>query len=289
MREHTGRPMKAVADPGSAIGRLASRLREARSRRVLSRADIAELIGCSESTIQRAEAGRTPPTLAIIQGYARVCGLDSEELLALRLAARRTRGGTARRSLTQAPSLKLVRSVEDLGAALVRAYELNDRPSARVMAQRAERRYRATRLYAPLSRSTAWRIATRKSLPASADTLRAYLLAVGVAERAFPDWVSAWNRVRERERRRELRGRAAEAAEVERRTLNGDPAEAERRMRAAGLVPVTRYPGFRTPWAARCERCGSLSRYRLARVVENTERPCPACRRTTAATDHPAV
>ncbi|MCD9145684.1 helix-turn-helix domain-containing protein [Streptomyces albireticuli] len=266
MQQPRGRPMRDISAPQCVVGELAGLLRDSRRRTGLSRADLAQKIGRSLSTIQRAEAGETPPGLAVIQGYTRICGLDSAEVDKQWRAARRSLQGYARRTLTQAPRLNLIRNDHELGAALVRVWEENDEPSARAMARRAEQRYLSTREFALLSKNTAWRITKRRTLPSSEATLKAYLFACDVPERYFDEWVHSWRRVRER-RKQEAAQRevAAVAEERERNRYTGSEARAY--MRAVGLLPTERYPGATAPWAARCVRCEELSRHRLASVV----------------------
>ncbi|MEV4975966.1 hypothetical protein [Streptomyces scopuliridis] len=90
------------------------------------------------------------------------------------------------------------------------------------MEYRTEGRYEE---FAPLSRSAAWRIATRQTLPSSVWILQAFLVASEVPERAFPDWVAAWTRVSGREKRvavqRKTVAKAAEGRKATRVTAAG--------------------------------------------------------------------
>ncbi|MFE4540258.1 helix-turn-helix transcriptional regulator [Streptomyces scopuliridis] len=270
MRSGKGRPMKAVSE--NAIGKLADRLRDGRKKNSLTRAQVAGSLGCSVSTVQRAEAGHTLPSLATAHGYSRLCDLDPAEIEALWKDAHRYLVGHTRRSLTQAPHLNLVRSADELAAALVRVYEINDRPSARTMEDRAELRYTE---FAPLSRSTAWRIATRQTLPSSVRILQAFLVACEVPERAFPAWVAAWARVSAREKRIAARRKAEAVTAESRKAIRVTAAEARERLRAAGFTAAEKYPGHRVPWTVLCDPCQSLSRIRLSSLDNGTR--CPVC------------
>ncbi|MEV5138918.1 helix-turn-helix transcriptional regulator [Streptomyces syringium] len=258
--------MRDISAPQCAIGELAGFLRDSRKRTGFSRADFAQKIGRSLSTIQRAEAGETPPSIVVIQGYTRICGLDSTEVDKQWRAARRSLHGYARRTLTQAPRLNLIRNDHELGAALVRVWEENDEPSARAMARRVEQRYLSTREFALLSKNTAWRIAKRRTLPSSEETLKAYLFACDVPERYFDDWVHAWRRVRGRTKHAAAQRETAAAAEARARNRYTG-SEARAHMLAAGLSPTERYPGATAPWTVRCMRCEALSRHRLTSVI----------------------
>ncbi|MEV0186663.1 helix-turn-helix transcriptional regulator [Streptomyces sp. NPDC050625] len=259
----------------SDVGKLAIFLRDCRRKSGFSRADLAEKVGCSISTIQRAESGKTPPSALVLHGYIRVCGLDPNEVDKKWRLARRTLKGTAHRTLTQAPRLSLIRDSHEFGAALVRIWEESDKPSARTMADRTERRYLESRDLAPLSKNTAWRIANRRTLPSSEEALKAYLFACDVPQRSFPNWIQVWRRVRERREQSLPQGEVA-AVEAEARLRSRiTAAEAKAHMMAVGLTPVERYPGATLPWAAQCNRCRTLSRYRLSSVLEG--QGCRVC------------
>ncbi|MEU9214177.1 helix-turn-helix transcriptional regulator [Streptomyces sp. NPDC048415] len=95
--------MTPILDPRNGPGRLALELRRARSRRGLTRQELADWIGRSVATVQRAEAGHTRPSWSVVKDIARACWLS--------IAAIETLGkGASGHStpLTEAPHLKLV-------------------------------------------------------------------------------------------------------------------------------------------------------------------------------------
>ncbi|MGW2602400.1 helix-turn-helix domain-containing protein [Streptomyces klenkii] len=263
--QRPGRPLKHVPDPDHDVGRLAERLRRARARSGLTRAQVAFRIHRSTATVQRAEAGRTCPTWPVTREYAVVCDVDIEEAESLWKAARRPPGSVR---LTPAPRLALVRSAADLAAALVRVHEENSRPSLRRMEERAEARAKE---FTPLSRMSAWRIVNRQLLPSSVRQLCAYLVACQVPEESFPAWIRAWHGVRAYEKSL-APARPAGGAREHRWIVM---AKARETMQERGLRPLDSYPGEHTPWAARCLGCGQLSRFRLASVREGAG--CPVC------------
>ncbi|KOG75620.1 MULTISPECIES: helix-turn-helix domain-containing protein [Streptomyces] len=254
--------MAPVLTPNHGAGRLALELRRARSRRDLSRPELAHKIGRSLTTVQRAEAGRIRPPWPVIRDIAAVCGMDLDT--AEDLWRKAGRPGRTRR--TEAPLLSLVRTPGDLAAVLRRAWEDDGAPSLRTMEARAER---LARTYAPLSRMSAWRIRERKQTLSSLHQLYAYLIACEVAEEDFPAWEQAWRRAGHHEERSPRP--AARAGQ--RRTTSLDRAAAL--MRQAGLLPCEPFPGRHTPWTARCRSCGKLSRYKFSQVLEGTS--CPVC------------
>jgi transcriptional regulator with XRE-family HTH domain len=275
MKRQVGRPTADILRPDKAKGALALVLRQGRERRGLTRRQTAWHIGCSLSTIQRAEAGERPPSDSVLRGYIRVCGLPAEEVTYKWRRAQRAARGTSRRTLTPAPHPRNVRNRADFSAALRRVREEADSPPYRVIENRSENRWKADPAhFAYLPRSTAWRIAERHALPSSPEHLRSYLAGCDVPERHFLDWITAWKRVREREER--AAATQARRTEQLRRDWGSHARfDAEAVMREAGLVPRDRYPGPDHPWAAYCKKCKSLSRFLLTSVLLGTR--CPAC------------
>ncbi|MGW2425609.1 helix-turn-helix domain-containing protein [Streptomyces sp. NPDC001709] len=271
MSTRTGRPPSPVANAGNGIGELAEHLRKGRTRKALTREQLASKIKCSVTTIQRAEGGKIPPSHETLTGYIGVCDLDPSRTQAMWNKAVSLRSGSGRVSYTPAPGPGLVRTADELGAALARVWEENGRPSTREMERRADRRYRETRDYAPLSRSTAERISRRRSLPGSVRTLQAYLVACQVPEAKFPIWVQAWGRVHEKRRAAE-----EEARRQARKTSRIQAHQARNRMREAGLIPLDKFPGPVAPWSAVHIPCDQVSRYRLRAVLQGTAY-CPVC------------
>lgn len=251
----TGRPMAPIPEPNSWKGRLAAELRKGRAARGMTRSQIAEKVGTSIGTIQRAESGRDLPTLQMAHAIADVCLLDEERVESLwRRASQRGR----RRHLTRARPLAQVVNSAELGLALRRAWEMNGCPSTREMERRAKTRIHE---FGHLSRSAAWRIRERDQAVASEKQLFAYLVACEVPEPRFRLWATAWRRVRQTERRGYTTGDSYH------RSVRA--AEAEQRLLEAGLVPEERFPGSRVPWTVRCRRrtCRQISRIRYADFV----------------------
>ncbi|MER6499184.1 helix-turn-helix transcriptional regulator [Streptomyces sp. NPDC001455] len=270
MATRKGRPPGPVANTANGMGKLAEYLRAARLKANLTRDQLANKLDCSITTVQRAEGGKTPPTLNTVYGYACACDLDHMQAGALWNKAVNAHRGHTRPSYTQAPRPDLVRTADELGAALARAWEQNGRPSTREMEKRANHQYEETR--ASLSRSTAERISRRKALPGSERTLQAYLIACQVPAKQFPMWGQAWSRVHERrpaarEKNRTQAGKVTPAMQAP---------EAKARMREAGLITLDKYPGPVAPWSARHIPCDTVSRFRLRLVLQGTAR-CPVC------------
>jgi transcriptional regulator with XRE-family HTH domain len=263
--------MTPIEDPNHGIGRLAHELRRGRARRGLTRRKLAEEIGRSVTTIQRAEAGYMRPTLAIAREIATACGLDVDEIEILWKKASRT--GRSHR-LTDAPRLKLVRTSADLAAALRRVWEENGEPSSRQMEERAEVRAKE---FAPLSRMSAWRIRERKQPVTSVRHLYAYLIACEVPEDSFTSWVKAWHRAKREEQVAPKHVPAPVPGHPRRRVT---PAEAVAFMQKAGLRPLDPFPGQQSPWTAKCRKCKSISRVRYSRVKAGVG--CPVCPQTHA-------
>ncbi|MFG2284008.1 helix-turn-helix transcriptional regulator [Streptomyces asoensis] len=256
--------MAPIPNPNSWKGRLATALREGRTALGLTRPQVADKVGTSVGTIQRAEAGRDLPTLQMAHAIAVVCRLDGERIEYLwRQASQRGR----KAHLTRARPLAQIVNSAELGLALRRAWEKNGCPSAREMERRAKARVRE---FGHLSRSTAWRIRERDQPVMSKHQLFAYLVACQVPEARLYLWAEAWQRVRQAESQHDTAGDARQWALKE--------AEAEQRLREAGLVPEERFRGTSVPWTVRCRRrtCRQISRIRYADFIV-TGRGCRVC------------
>lgn len=274
MSTRKGRPPGPVNEK-TAKGALAQHLRTARDRKGLTREQLADKLGCSTTTVQRAEGGRTPPARRTVEGYARICDLDPEETVEIWTRAVNAHCGITRRTYTRAPHIEFVRTRDELAAALVRVWEKNGRPSTWEMERRTDRRYQEHRDYAFLSRSTAWRISRRESLPASERTLQSYLIACEVPERLFSVWVQTWGRVNGK--RTPAHDKPAPARESRLATRRRSrEREAVTRMRQAGLQPLDKFPGQTVPWSAVHSSCEQVSRYTLQAIAHGTAH-CPAC------------
>ncbi|MFC9131876.1 helix-turn-helix transcriptional regulator [Streptomyces sp. NPDC057099] len=247
--------MAPIPNPKTSKGRLAAVLRAGRSASELTRQQVADKVGTSVGTIQRAESGRALPTLQMAHAIALVCHLDGERIESLwRKASQR---GRKQQPARARPPAQIVNSAE-LGLALRRLWQVNGCPSLDEMERRAKARIRE---FGSLSRSTAWRIRERDQSVASKEQLFAYLVACEVPEKRFRLWAEAWHRARQAESRR------AAADDARQWVLRA--AEAEQRVREAGLVPEERFRGSTVPWTVRCRRrsCRQVSRIRYTAFI----------------------
>ncbi|MDI3101836.1 helix-turn-helix transcriptional regulator [Streptomyces sp. AN-3] len=272
------RRLKEVPDGDSAVGQLACALRRTRAALGLTQAQAGDAIEMSTSTVQRAEAGDVAPRKCVVDGYVTKLGLDSEE--AERLYREATRPpGRQRRPLTQAPSPPMVSTPDELGRALARAWEEDNRPSMQTMEDRVAAVRDADesqKRYPFLSRSAAYRISHRQQLPSSVDQLQSYLYACRVKERRFPVWIKAYHRVKEREKEEATAKKAAAREERSRWRKWGSSSSATLIMLRAGLQPSEPFPRSDTaPWTAQCVSCGLISRFRLSAVRQG--HACPRC------------
>ncbi|MFC9680465.1 helix-turn-helix transcriptional regulator [Streptomyces sp. NPDC056948] len=247
--------MAPIPHPKTWKGRLAAALRAGRSALALTRQQVAEKVGTSVGTIQRAESGRALPTLQMAHAIAVVCQLDRDRIESLwRKASQSGRKQPAPRAR---PPAQILNSAE-LGLALRQLWQMNGCPSLDEMERRSKARIRE---FGSLSRSTAWRIRERDQSVVSKKQLFAYLVACEVPEKRFPLWAETWHRVRQAESRR--------AAQSDARQWALTAAEAERRVREAGLVPEEPFRGGTVPWTVRCRRrsCRQVSRIRYAAFI----------------------
>ncbi|CAK7288433.1 helix-turn-helix domain-containing protein [Streptomyces misionensis] len=272
------RRLKKVPDADSAVGQLADALRRSRAALGLTQAQAADAIGKSTSTVQRAEAGTVAPKKSVVDGYVARLGLDAEE--AKQLYEKATRPpGRQRRSLTQAPHPRMVSTRDELGRALARVWEENNRPSMQKLEDRVQAAREADETRKPfafLSRSVAYRISHRQQLPSSVEQLRAYLYACQVKESQFRIWIQAYHRVKAKEKEESEARKTADSQE--RRMWRGwrGKRRANGIMFNAGLFPVEPFPRSVTaPWTAQCVTCGLVSRFRLSAVKQG--RGCPRC------------
>ncbi|MEU6482010.1 helix-turn-helix transcriptional regulator [Streptomyces sp. NPDC047017] len=272
------RRLKKVPDTDNAVGQLACALRRSRAVLGLTQAQAADVIGKSTSTVQRAEAGAVAPKKSLVDGYVDKLGLAPEE--AKRLYEKATRApGRQRRSLTQAPHPRMVSTRDELGRALARVWEENNRPSMQQLQDRVQAAREADekrKRYAFLSRSAAYRISHRQQLPSGVEQLRAYLYACRVKERQFPIWIQAYQRVKAKEKEESAAKKTAGSEErrIWRRWIGRRRATSI--MLNAGLHPAEPFPRSGTaPWTAQCMRCGLIGRFRLSSVMQG--RGCPKC------------
>ncbi|GAA2500420.1 hypothetical protein GCM10010406_41150 [Streptomyces thermolineatus] len=279
--------------PDTSVGQLACALRRSRGALGLTQAQAADAIERSTSTIQRAEAGKTVPKRYVVDSYVAKLGLDPQE--ADRLYSQATRpAGRQRRCLTQAPHPRMVSTVDELGNALTRVWEEDDRPSMKIMEDRVtvvrvdeQKREK----YAFLSRSAAYRIVRRRQLPSDVRQLRSYLYACQVQERRFRIWIEAYHRVKAKEREEAVAKKAAEAEERRKWLGQASRKSAVDIMLKAGFIPVETFPGsFTAPWTARCRNCGLVSRFRLSYVRQGLGcRMCARCSQPSTPSGAPAM
>ncbi|MGW2426156.1 helix-turn-helix domain-containing protein [Streptomyces sp. NPDC001709] len=83
MSSRAGRPPSPVANAGNGIGELAEHLRKGRTRKALTREQLASKIKCSVTIIQRAEGGKIPPSHETLTGYIGACDLDPSRTQAM--------------------------------------------------------------------------------------------------------------------------------------------------------------------------------------------------------------
>ncbi|MFJ3513193.1 helix-turn-helix domain-containing protein [Streptomyces luteogriseus] len=267
-----------MPDGDSAVGRLAGALRRSRAALGLTQAQAADAIEVSTSTVQRAEAGAAAPNRCVVDGYVAKLGLDPEE--AERLYEKATRSpGRRRRSLTQAPDPRMVSTSDELGRALARAWEEDNRPSMQAMEDRVSAARDADETRKPftfLSRSAAYRISHRQQLPSSVEQLRSYLYACRIKERRFHVWIKAYHRVKAKEQEEAMARKTAEGEERGKWRAWESRRWATDTMLGAGLRPAEPFPRSSTaPWAAQCVTCGLVGRFRLSAVRKG--RGCPSC------------
>lgn len=272
------RRLKEVPNTDSPVGQLACTLRRSRAALGLTQAQAANAIGVSTSTVQRAESGAAPPKKSIVEGYIATLGLDPDEAEQLFERATRPLGGQ-RRSLTQAPHPRLVSTRDELGRALSRVWEENDRPSMQTLQDRVDavREDTTRKPFAFLSRSAAYRISHRQQLPSNIEQLRAYLHACQVTERRSRVWIQAYQRVKAKEKQEAAEKRLDTEEHALWRGHRGQRL-AFTIMLEAGLHPTEAFPRSVTaPWTAQCATCHRIGRFRLSAVRQGH-----GCRRCTA-------
>lgn len=158
-----------------------------RAARLPQRA-LARAANVSRGTVQRAESGTAPPSLAVLDAYVRACSGSPADHARARLL--RTRGRTAQRDRLRhldAPAPPLIPTEDDLGAALAAAYERAGAPSlsdARLTPGRS-----------PLPHTTAWRIVKRRKLPPTAEQLVTFLTACGISPAEQRPYIDAYHRI----------------------------------------------------------------------------------------------
>ena len=176
-----GVPQRPFAD-------LAQHLTALRQAARLPQRGLAEAANISRGAVQRAESGTAAPTPTVLDAYLRACRADETDRARARLL--RARGRTARRDNLgelKAPAPDFVYTKRDLGLALALAYERAGAPSlsdARLTPGRK-----------PIPRTTAWRVVTRKRLPASREQLITFLTACSIRPAAQRPYLDAYEHV----------------------------------------------------------------------------------------------
>jgi DNA-binding XRE family transcriptional regulator len=170
----------------SLAGHLVALRRTAR----LSQRDLAAAAAVSRGTVQRAESGTAAPSTAVLDSLVRACGGDRaarDRAHVLRMRGRTEHRGRLR-SL-EAPAPALIRTPQDLGAALAAEYERAGAPPPSDLVRPAGDRTR-------IPRTTAWRIIRRRGLPADAGQLQTFLDVCRVRPAAQRHYREAFQHIR---------------------------------------------------------------------------------------------
>ncbi|WP_432030933.1 helix-turn-helix domain-containing protein [Streptomyces sp. 1222.5] len=188
-----GRPQKPITS-SPALAELAQWLRDQRSRQHLTYRQMAHLSDLHATTLQRAAAGASVPTLAVVEGYARACRADQTVAHRLWRAARyeacQKLGQRGNAQLALRP--ELVRDFADLALMMRELHLRAGAPSLRALQHRAGS-------HGELPRSTLHRMLSGRTLP-SYDHLVAFVKGCGASRETTRAWQQAWHRA-ERTRR----------------------------------------------------------------------------------------
>ncbi|MEU9247294.1 helix-turn-helix transcriptional regulator [Streptomyces sp. NPDC048385] len=184
----TRSPAVAGRFPAGPFADLAAHLSALRRAARLPQRGLAEAAHISRGAVQRAESGTAAPTATVLEAYLRAC--RASEADRDRACLLRARGRTAQRGKLhelKAPAPEFVTTKRDLALALAEVYERAGAPclsDARLAPGRTA-----------LPRTTAWRIVTRKGLPASAGQLITFLTICGVRPAAQRPYLDAYHHV----------------------------------------------------------------------------------------------
>ncbi|MEU6092773.1 helix-turn-helix transcriptional regulator [Streptomyces sp. NPDC047085] len=157
------------ADPCGPFAGLAEHLVALRRAARMSQRHLAAAAAVSRGTVQRAESGTAAPSTAVLDALVRACGGDQagrERAYVLRNQGRSDHRDRLRG--LEAPAPALIRTAQDLGAALAAEYERAGAPCPSDLVRPAGDRRR-------IPRTTAWRITNRRGLPADAEQLQTFL------------------------------------------------------------------------------------------------------------------
>ncbi|MGW0971828.1 helix-turn-helix domain-containing protein [Streptomyces sp. NPDC002516] len=186
-----GRPFEALGEHLAALRRAAR----------LPQRSLAQAASISRGAVQRAESGTAAPTPDVLEAFLRACRAGEADRERARLL--RARGRTAQRDRLRelkAPAPAFIHNKRDLGRALAEIYE---RAGAPCLSDT-----RLTPGRTPLPRTTAWRIISRKGLPASREQLVTFLTACGIRPAAQRPYLDAYHRVRSQHGNRPVPQRA---------------------------------------------------------------------------------
>ncbi len=184
-----GRHENPIDSTNPELARLAVWLRNLRNTARLTNRELADRTGLHATTLQRAASGRSVPRRQVVCAYARACGDETDHIETLWKAARRHECRTRQSdgAVSAAPLPELVLDVADLSAALVALWESSGAPPLRMMEARAG-------AFGVLSRSTAHRIISRRTVPRSATQFEAFLRACELPEDEYEPWKAAYTR-----------------------------------------------------------------------------------------------
>ncbi|MER5512954.1 helix-turn-helix transcriptional regulator [Streptomyces sp. NPDC002766] len=277
-----GRPENPIPDPTSPLGRLAVALRNGRRDASLSYVELSDRTRfISPGTLQRAASGTHLPRWEVAQAFARVCGMDAEEVARLWQAAYRSTPGRRSGSSSKPPEPRpdRIEDLKDFGPALEELRQANGAPSFRMMQSRARATGRE------LSRSTAYRISTGQQPPASAECVEAFLVACEVPPRERTAWLDAWRQAQWRAARQEA-GRREEMRQLESVVAGNIRGQVSQEtavwmLRKAGFEALERFRRFDAPWSVECLECAATLRLRLSDIVL-VRATCPECPTLTA-------
>lgn len=275
-----GRTANQIPAPASAVGQLAQYLRNGLLRRGLNYREIADDTKYHPTTLQRAADGRTVASWAVVNVFARKCGLDQDEALRLWQAARSERTGRPVPPRTPPVGVEQIASYADLALYLEWIRE-----RAGVTYRQIARSTQENGRFRPLPSSTAQRIGARKSRPSMAQ-MQAFLLGCSVPSDQHGPFVRAWQRAEalywEGQAVDDRARRATQSAEPEQRPEEESPQQMAYDL---GYLPMEPYRSSTKPWSVRCQRCGNTLRIRLMRALQHHNRPdgttymgCGQCR-----------
>ncbi|MEU2588957.1 helix-turn-helix transcriptional regulator [Streptomyces avermitilis] len=178
----------ADCPPQHPFADLAEHLTGLREAARLTQRVLAGAASISRGAVQRAESGTAAPAPAVLEAYLRACRAGETDRARARLL--RARGRTVQRGRLpelKAPAPGFANTRREFSLVLAAAYERAGAPSLRDA--------RLTPGRKPLPPTTAWRIVTRKALPASVEQLVTFLTACGIRPAAQRPYLDAYHHV----------------------------------------------------------------------------------------------